>query len=78
MIKIAIEIKEDRKEIIREELKKRNYDIDIVSFNTTWVYDLKNVRYENNYIFLENGSFYTYKLDLKDVDYFEIHKQEEV
>jgi len=78
MIKIAIEIKEDRKEIIREQLKKRNYDVDGVSFNTTWVYGLTNVRYENNCIFLENGTFYTYKLELKDIDYFEVHKQEEV
>ena len=78
MIKIALEIKEDRKEIIREDLKKRNYDIDIVSFNTTWVYDLTNVRYEKGFISLENNTFYSYRIDLNDLDYFEIHKQEEV
>ena len=78
MIKIAIEIKEKCKEEIINGLKKKNYNVDMNSFMTTWVYDLGNIHYGKDSIILENGTMFSYEIKLKDLDYFEIHSQKEV
>lgn len=79
-MKIALELKEERKQEIIERLNKKGYDVDTNSYNCIWVYGLKNIHnpYNHDALVLENGNLIngTIEISLEDIKYFEIHVQE--
>lgn len=79
MIKIALDLQDDMKDYIIENLKKRGFDVtDNSSFGTVWVYGLSHIDYSANGIEIcKFGSMQFYDILLEDVKYFEIHPEEE-
>lgn len=80
MMKIALELKEERKQEIIDRLNKKGYKVDTNSFGCIWVYGLINIHnpYNHNALVLENGNLITGTMEiaLEDIKYFEIHSQE--
>lgn len=82
---MAIEFREDKlpknlKDMYINELKKRDFKLDINSFGTLWVYDIKVINYmdltdtDGFKITLENANnLLNYSIYLEDIKYFEIH-----
>ena len=58
-------------------LEKRGFNIGNSSnLKTLWVYDLKYIYTNfNNELVLEDRRIEHYKIDLKDIDYYEIHSE---
>ena len=79
-MKIALELKEERKQEIIDRLNKKKYMVDTNSFGCIWVYGLKNIHnpYAHNALVLENGNLTTGSIEimLEDINYFEIHLDE--
>lgn len=78
MLKIALDIKEDMKDYIKNELDKRGFDYtDESSFGTIWVFGLSHIDFSNKSIELcQNGSLKFYDVYLEDIKYFEIYSEE--
>lgn len=79
MMKIALELKEERKQEIIDNLNKRGYEVDTNSCGCVWVYGIKNIHnpYNKEALVLENGkSMISAEIKLEDIKYFEIHSQE--
>lgn len=78
MLKMAVEFKQKKDEII-EELKKKDYNVSTSSFNTIWVNDLSSIDYfyRNGLKIRLNKNKIDYKsaieINLEDIEYFEIH-----
>lgn len=82
MIKVAIDFKKDAEKHI-EKLKNKGFTIGKINNKSIWVFDI-------NYIYclvaptndlitkLElEGKNKTYSIDIKDMEYFEIHSEKE-
>ena len=76
-MKIALELKEERKQEIIERLIKKGYDVNTNSCDCIWVYGIGNIHnpYENkNELVLENGkAIISARIPMEDIKYFEIH-----
>ena len=73
-MKIALDLKEECRKEIADELFKRNFEISSSSFKTIWVYGLSHIDYSGKTIELnQKGSMKFYSIYLEDIEYFEIH-----
>ena len=75
-MKIAITFKYNVEDY-KTALKKRNFNVGDSSFkNVLWVYDLRYIyTISNNELVIENKKIENYKIDLKDIEYYEIHSE---
>lgn len=78
MLKIALDLKKDMKEYIKENLSKRNFNFtDNSSFGTIWIYDVSHIDFSGKSIEIcQQGNSKFYDIYLEDIEYFEIHNQE--
>ena len=77
-MKIALELKDERKQEIIDRLIKKGYEVDTNSFGCIWVYGIKNIHnpYNHEALVLEGGkSIISAEIKLEDIKYFEIHVQ---
>lgn len=75
-MKMAIEFKKDENQLtfILHTLKIRGYKIEDSSNKWCyWIYNLRNVKYLENYIQIEKEDFETTEIYLSNIEYFEIH-----
>lgn len=79
MMKIAVEIKNEKSEELKKQLNRKKYKVFEYGINKIWIYNLGNIRFGGDCIYLEDGkSIISGVIKFEDIEYFEIHNQEEV
>ena len=75
-MKIAISFKYNVEDY-KIALEKRNFNVGTSSnLNTLWVYDLRYIYVNfNNELVIEDKRIEHYKIDLEDIEYYEIHSE---
>lgn len=78
-MKIALELKEENRDKIIDNLIKHDYDIDTRNLGCIWIYGIKNIHnpYNSKGLTLEIGKMTSVTIDLDDIKYFEIHCQKD-